>query len=111
MEQTIISQGPVNVTVGPIALGDDNALARGIGNVASAAAKSYLEKSNWADRESAKRLRHPLYALPTEAKPELIDAVCRATLMSKTTAEFAVLAVLDAFGALSPSDGSNGPSA
>lgn len=58
----------------PIAWADDKALSGGVGNVASAAAKAYWEKSNWADRECAKRLRHPLYALaPVQQAPRVPD--------------------------------------
>lgn len=58
----------------PIAWADDKAFSGDVGNVASAAAKAYWEKSNWADRESAKRLRHPLYALaPVPQAPSVPD--------------------------------------
>lgn len=58
----------------PVAWADDKAFSGGVGNVASAAAKAYWEKSNWADRESAKRLRHPLYALaPVPQAPSVPD--------------------------------------
>lgn len=72
----------------PIAWADDKAFSGGVGNVASAAAKAYWEKSNWADRESAKRLRHPLYALalvpdgwqlvPKEPTQEMVRACASA---------------------------------
>lgn len=46
----------------PVAWCDDRVLAGGIGNAASAAAKRYWENSDWVDRNSAKKLCHPLYS-------------------------------------------------
>lgn len=57
------AQGPVHRRVRPLAWADDKAMAGQVGNVASEAAKAYWERSDWVDRESAKRLRHPLFAL------------------------------------------------
>lgn len=101
--KAIPAQGPVDVFVGPVVYkvtAPDGVVV-------------YLE----SPLSFAKHCTQNLYALPSRATPELIDAVCRATLMSKTTAEFAVLAVLDALGALpsnaggKPTDAAGGRSA
>jgi hypothetical protein len=46
----------------PVAWCDDRALAGSIGNTASAAAKRYWEEGHPVDRNSAKKLCHPLYS-------------------------------------------------
>ena len=61
--ETRPAQCPVDGRVRPLAWADDKAMAGQVGNVASAAAKAYWERRDWVDREKAKRLRHPLFAL------------------------------------------------
>ena len=46
----------------PVAWCDDGALAGGVGSVASAATKQYWTRGDRVDRETAARLKHPLYA-------------------------------------------------
>lgn len=46
----------------PIAWADDRAMDGQVGNVVSSAEKDYLERGDWVARESAKQLRHPLWA-------------------------------------------------
>jgi len=47
----------------PVAWCDDGALAGGVGSVASAATKEYWARGDRVDRETAARLKHPLYAV------------------------------------------------
>jgi hypothetical protein len=48
----------------PVAWADDNAIQGKIGNVCSAEARRYWEKSNWADKKNAELHKHPLYTTP-----------------------------------------------
>jgi len=48
----------------PVAWADDSAIQGKIGNVCSAEAKRYWEKSNWADKKNAELHKHPLYTTP-----------------------------------------------
>lgn len=48
----------------PVAWADNSAIHGRVGNCASAAAKEYWERSGWADRAMAERLKNPLYAAP-----------------------------------------------
>ena len=46
----------------PVAWCDDSATSGGAGNCASDYAKRYWANGHWVERESAARLRHPLYS-------------------------------------------------
>lgn len=97
------AQGPVDVTVGPVAWADDAAMQGRVGNCASAAAKEYWERSNWADRASAERLKHPLYAIPEgwqlvpkTPTPEMLTAGERESDSEEATYETVFAAMLAA---------------
>ena len=64
--------GQVERPVRPVAWADDAAAQGHFGNCASAAAKAYWERSNWVDKASAAKLKHPLYAL-TEDEVRILN--------------------------------------
>lgn len=55
----------------PVAWADNSAMQGMVGNVCSASAKRYWEKSDWADQKNAELHRHPLYAAPFAPAPTI----------------------------------------